>query len=184
MQHDLAGCAPALLVLVGRARLRKRQHLGRHRPELPGVDQLANSHKLRVAGLDYPPEAPREPAALAGYSAVRLFVQRATQIQPGLRLPESSIAAIVRICQHVAGMPLAIELAAASVRTLPIAEIERQISANIDALTTIYHDMPEQHRSMRAVFEHSCCARPPASPFRERQRFRTRSVEASNGKLA
>jgi WD40 repeat protein/predicted ATPase/DNA-binding XRE family transcriptional regulator len=114
-----------------------------------------------VQGLAYPPEDPQGSAAtqsladLNQYSAVQLFVQRATQVQPGLSLGESTFAAIVHLCQHVAGMPLAIELAAAGVRALPIATIERQIRANLDMLSTTFRDVPARHRSMRAVFNHS-----------------------------
>ena len=114
-----------------------------------------------VQGLAYPPEDPHGSAAtlsladLNQYSAVRLFVQRATQVQPGLSLAESTLTTIVRICQHVSGMPLAIELAAAGVRTLPIATIEWQIRTNLDMLSTTFRDVPARHRSMRAVFDHS-----------------------------
>ncbi len=114
-----------------------------------------------VSGLAYPSEDVPELATLqhladlGDYSAVQLFVQRATQIQPGLALPDVVLTAIVRICQHVAGMPLAIELAAAGVRMIPIAEIERQIRANVNMLATTHRDVPVRHRSMRAVFDHS-----------------------------
>ena len=60
-------------------------------------------------------------AILAG---APLFVQRARQVQPELSLSEATLTTIVRICQHVAGMPLAIELVAAGLRMLPLAEIE------------------------------------------------------------
>src|SRR5262249_54438152 len=99
-----------------------------------------------VGGLAYPPQEPRASGAplplvdLPRYSAVELFVQRATQVQPDLALDEATLTTIVRICQHLAGMPLAIELAAASVRTLSLAEIERQIGANLDVLATTLRD--------------------------------------------
>jgi predicted ATPase/tetratricopeptide (TPR) repeat protein len=114
-----------------------------------------------VAGLDYPPEA--SPGSMpaqhladpAGYSAIQLFVQRARQIQPSFSLSEPTLATIVQICQQVAGMPLAIELAAAGLRTLPVAMIERQIRTNLDVLATTGRDVPARHRSLRAVFDHS-----------------------------
>jgi len=114
-----------------------------------------------VGGLAYPLEDPhgsapsQSQAQLADYSAVQLFVQRATQVQPALALDATTLLTIVHICQHVAGMPLAIELAAAGARTLPLAEIERQIGANLDALVTTMRDVPPRHRSVRAVFDHS-----------------------------
>jgi predicted ATPase len=116
---------------------------------------------LDVDGLAYPSNDPHEAAVpqrladLTAYSAVQLFVQRARQVQPGLHLSFPTLTTIVRICQHVAGMPLAIELAAAGVRTLPLTAIERQIRANLDVLATTHRDVPLRHRSMRAVFDHS-----------------------------
>jgi predicted ATPase len=86
---------------------------------------------FNVEGLSYPPGdwsgsgASRSLADLADYGAVQLFVQRALQVQPGFPFSETTLTAIVHICQHVAGMPLAIELAAAGVRLLPISELER-----------------------------------------------------------
>jgi tetratricopeptide (TPR) repeat protein len=52
-------------------------------------------------------------------------------------------------------MPLAIELAASWVRTLSIAEIAAEIEYSLDFLSTSARDVPERHRSMRAVFDHS-----------------------------
>ena len=52
-------------------------------------------------------------------------------------------------------MPLAIELAAAWVRVLSLPEIVREIRKNLDFLTTPLRDVPERHRSLRAVFHHS-----------------------------
>jgi predicted ATPase len=113
-----------------------------------------------VEGLSYP-LTPREtvalqsPETLTNFSAVTLFVQRALQVQPELTLSESTLSTIVKICHHVSGLPLAIELAAATLRTLPLAEIERQILANLDALTTSLRGVPPRHRSLRATFDHS-----------------------------
>jgi predicted ATPase len=89
-----------------------------------------------VEGLTYPSDKDTQSptptlAALTEYSAVQLFVQRATQVQPGLALSAEMLATMARICQHVAGAPLAIELAAASLRMVPIGEVERQIHANL-----------------------------------------------------
>jgi predicted ATPase/transcriptional regulator with XRE-family HTH domain len=121
-----------------------------------------------VEGLSYPSEtrhkstghgAGRQPFAdlvdLADYSAMQLFVQRATQVQPGLPLTESNLSTIARISRHVAGMPLALELAAAGVRTLTIDTIEEQIRTNLDVLATTLRDVPARHRSLRATFDHS-----------------------------
>jgi predicted ATPase/transcriptional regulator with XRE-family HTH domain len=113
-----------------------------------------------VEGLSYPTNSngvvtQRSLEELADYSAIHLFVQRAQQVQPELTLSEANLSIIVKICQLVAGLPLAIELAAASLRTLPLSEVERQIISSLDALTTSLRDVPLRHRSLRAVFDHS-----------------------------
>jgi WD40 repeat protein/predicted ATPase/transcriptional regulator with XRE-family HTH domain len=114
-----------------------------------------------VEGLTYPvfsgpaAEMPSHLVELTGYSAVQLFVQRARQIQPRLELSAATLAAIARICEQVAGVPLAIELAARSVRTTSVAEVEQQLRRNLDALTISLRDLPARHRSMRAAFDHS-----------------------------
>jgi predicted ATPase len=109
-----------------------------------------------VRGLAYPAEDLHRSDEtyslenLNDYSAVQLFTQRAAQVQPGFALSEATLTTVVQICQHVAGIPLAIELAAAGVRTMPLAEIEQQIRTSLDVLATTLHNMPTRHRSMRA----------------------------------
>jgi predicted ATPase/transcriptional regulator with XRE-family HTH domain len=92
---------------------------------------------------------------LAEYGAVKLFVQRATQVQPRFSLSEVTLKSIIPMSQQLAGMPLAIELAAAAVRTLSIEMIAQQIRENLNGLSTTLRDIPERHRSMRAAFDHS-----------------------------
>lgn len=114
-----------------------------------------------VDGLAYPtsdsegPAGVRLPNDLLGYSAVQLFVERASQVQPRLSFTDEALEIVGRICQQVAGMPLAIEISAASTRSLSLTAIERQIRANVDELTTTLRDVPARHRSLRAVFDHS-----------------------------
>jgi tetratricopeptide (TPR) repeat protein len=62
---------------------------------------------------------------------------------------------VVRICQMVEGMPLAIELAAAWVPLLSCSEIAREIERGLDFLATSMRDVPERQRSLRAAFDHS-----------------------------
>jgi predicted ATPase/DNA-binding XRE family transcriptional regulator len=113
-----------------------------------------------VEGLSYPTNvtetsAPRSLEALRDYAAITLFVQRALQVQPELTYSEATLSIIVNVCQHVAGLPLAIELAAASLRTSTLAVVERQILSNLTALSTTLRDVPPRHRSLRATFDHS-----------------------------
>jgi predicted ATPase/class 3 adenylate cyclase/tetratricopeptide (TPR) repeat protein len=87
--------------------------------------------------------------------AVRLFVERARQVDPGFELTDEEHAHVARICRLVGGMPLGIELAAAWVSVLPPAEIADEIERTIGFLETSMRDVPERHRSLRAAFDHS-----------------------------
>jgi predicted ATPase/class 3 adenylate cyclase len=65
---------------------------------------------------------------LARYDAVRLFVERASASQPTFHLSEASASAVAEICSRLDGMPLAIELAAARIRSFS----PQQIADNLD----------------------------------------------------
>jgi tetratricopeptide (TPR) repeat protein len=89
------------------------------------------------------------------YSAVALFVQSARRAKAGFVLRAEERPAVARICRLVEGMPLAIELAAAWAHVLSCREIAQEIERNLDFLAASTRDLPERHRSMRAVFDHS-----------------------------
>lgn len=103
-----------------------------------------------VQGLQFRPNE----RDIADNDAVRLFIQRAEQRSGNLDL-NRDLPAIQRICELVEGMPLALELAAQWVHTLPCDEIATQIQANLDFLQARQHDLSERHSSMRAVFDQS-----------------------------
>ncbi len=90
-----------------------------------------------------------------GASAVRLFVERATQVVPGFALDDAGYSQALRVCRLVDGMPLGIELAATWVSVLSCAEIANEIEGNIDFLATSMRDVPERHRSLRAAIDQS-----------------------------
>lgn len=88
-------------------------------------------------------------------SAVRLFVERARQVDASFAPADDERAHIGRVCGLVRGMPLGIELAAAWVSMLPCAEIADEIERNLGFLETTMSDVPERHRSLRAAFDQS-----------------------------
>lgn len=112
---------------------------------------------LRVAGLTFPATAadpcvtPLERDGCC--SAIELFAQAAHRVQPDFVLTATELPEVTRVCQLVEGMPLAIELAAAWTPTLSCAEIAQEISRDLGFLTTSLQDIPERHRSLRAVFD-------------------------------
>jgi predicted ATPase len=108
---------------------------------------------FEVQGLPLPESA--EANELEANSAAKLFLQRARQARVGFILTPEDRPAILRICQLVEGLPLGIELAAAWVLTLSCQEIAQEIERNLDFLATSTRDIPERHRSLSAVFDHS-----------------------------
>ncbi|MBW7881461.1 MAG: tetratricopeptide repeat protein [Caldilineaceae bacterium] len=127
----------------------------------PGVKVLVTSRAALnlmeawiypVGGLAVPEAA--GPETLAEYEAVQLFLQSARRIKGGFCLDNVG-EHVSRICRLVEGMPLGIELAAAWLNVLSVEQIAAEIDRSLDILTARYQNLPERHRSMRAVFESS-----------------------------
>jgi predicted ATPase/DNA-binding SARP family transcriptional activator len=84
--------------------------------------------------------------------AGELFLERARSARPGASLPVDVVA---RICTRLDGLPLAIELAAARVRSMPVDEIERRLHNRFALLTGGERTAPERHRTLMAVIDWS-----------------------------
>jgi predicted ATPase len=104
----------------------------------PQVKVVASSREsLHVVGeTTYPlstlavpdPKSNSTIATLMHYEAVRLFCDRALAAQPGFKLSDRNAKAVVAICRRLDGIPLALELAAARVRSLSIEAIAERLS--------------------------------------------------------
>ena len=104
----------------------------------------------QVRGLPVPSGSNEED--LEHYGSTRLFVERGRQLRADFSAEEEQ-AEIVRICQLVEGLPLAVEIAASWTRSMPCAVIVSELQRNLDFLTARLADIPERQRSMQAVFE-------------------------------
>ena len=144
--EQLRDAAGVLAELLGRA---------------PGVQVLGTSRRrlglgvewlVEVPGLPYPPL--RADAEAGGYPAVQLFEDRARLLRPGFR-PAADLAAVGRVCRLVAGVPLAIELAARWVRSASPAAIADRLAAGGELLETTAPDVEPRHRSMATVIDWS-----------------------------
>jgi predicted ATPase/DNA-binding CsgD family transcriptional regulator len=91
---------------------------------------------------------------LETYGAIKLFDTCVRRIRGDFSLKDH-LPAVIQICRTVQGMPLAIELAAAWLKTLSVEDVASEIQRNIDFLTTTQRDFEVRHRSIQAVFEHS-----------------------------
>ena len=114
---------------------------------------LQGEQLFRLAGLEY--RAPDLGEGWQAYAAVRLFNEAGRRSLNGFSPGDMEKSAILQICQLVEGMPLGIEMAAAWVDHLSIKEIAAAIQANLGSLATSLRDVPERHRSLWAVFDHS-----------------------------
>lgn len=127
----------------------------------PGLKLLITSRErlnfqgewlVEVGGLPSPP--PAGPKAWDSYPATQLFIQCATAMVADFA-PQPQREAIIQICRLMEGLPLGIQLAAASVRTFTCQQILVAIQHNLDFLSSTMHNLPLRHRSLRAIFEHS-----------------------------
>ena len=95
-----------------------------------------------VPGLAYPQATAADTPT--DYAAVQLFADRARRVRRDFALADE-YARVVRICQLVEGMPLALELAATWTKTLRCERIAAEIEQNLDFLSTRLRDLPERH---------------------------------------
>ncbi len=140
----------------------------------PGVKVLVTSREaLRVSGeyelplnpLPLPESISETNQLLAGneavlenlshFAAVQLFIQRAQAVQPAFKLTHENAAAVAEICRHLDGLPLAIELAAARIKTLTPQTMLRQLDHRLDWLTHGSRDANLWRQTLRGTIEWS-----------------------------
>jgi predicted ATPase len=130
-----------------------------------GIRILASSREpLHVAGeVTYPvPSLPIPDVGasatyehLAKYESVRLFVDRAMAARPSFSLNERTGAAIAEICRRLDGIPLAIELAAARVRSMSLDQIASRLSDRLQLLTHGARTSLPRQQTLRALIDWS-----------------------------
>ncbi|MFK7802119.1 MAG: tetratricopeptide repeat protein [Anaerolineae bacterium] len=131
---DLLSQAPRVSVLIT-----SRERLNLQWEQLYPLDGLMSQGASRGGGSD----------------AADLFLGCVERANPSYQLTPIDQEAINKICQMVAGFPLALELAASWTTVLSVPEIAAEISSGMDLLETARADMPERHRSLRAVCAYS-----------------------------
>ena len=92
---------------------------------------------------------------LRGFDAVRLFSERAATARPQFGLDEQTGPLVAEICRRLDGLPLAIELAAARTRTLPIQEIARRLDDRFRLLTSGARTAARRQQTLRAAIDWS-----------------------------
>jgi predicted ATPase/class 3 adenylate cyclase len=92
---------------------------------------------------------------VAQVEAVRLFVERAVSAQPGFALTDQNARAVAQICQRLDGIPLALELAAARVRVVPVEQLLGRLSDRFRLLTGGSRTALARHQTLRATVDWS-----------------------------
>lgn len=129
----------------------------------PGISVLATSREgLAVEGERVVPipslGQPRPDAGLAAAAeadAVRLFVDRAAAADPDFALDEANCHDVARVCSRLDGVPLAIELAAARVRSMTPAELADGLDRRFATLAGGRRRAVERHQTLRAAIDWS-----------------------------
>jgi predicted ATPase/DNA-binding CsgD family transcriptional regulator len=142
------------------------------RQRCPGVSILTTSREpLGISGemvWAVPPLSLSEPRpwrspanqheSLAVYQqseAIQLFLARATAVSPMFTLTDQNGPWIADICRRLDGLPLAIELAAARVRTLSVQQIAHRLDGRFQLLTNRLRTAPARHQTLTATLDWS-----------------------------
>lgn len=134
---EILGCAPQVKIMVT-----SRERLNY---------QVACI--FEIGGLTYPNASDEFHAE--EYPAVRLFLNRALHRPGQTTVHTKDLQEVVKICKLLEGLPLAVELAAASVHKYGYSQIATEIQNNLALLKTSMLDVPERHRSMHAAINQS-----------------------------
>jgi len=133
--------------------------------QCPGVQILASSREAlgiggeqvyRVPSMSVPDQKqPMSPAAVSEFEAVQLFAERAVLACPDFQISEKNASALVSICRRLDGIPLAIELAAARLRSFTVAEIDARLDQRFRLLTGGSRTALPRQRTLRALIDWS-----------------------------
>ena len=135
---DLLFAAPGLKILVT-----SRERLA-----------LSFEHTYMVPTLpDTCAEGPHDEEDLP--PAMQLFVQRAKAIQPHFTIHAQNRDTILKICQRLEGLPLAIELAAGQINLFSPAMLLEKLEHSLDVLRANFRDIPDRQKTMRNTIEWS-----------------------------
>ncbi|HXJ64540.1 MAG TPA: BTAD domain-containing putative transcriptional regulator [Actinomycetota bacterium] len=111
---------------------------------------------LPIDPLEMPePDADVGPVGAVDSPAVMLFTDRATAVLPGFVVDESNVRDVVAICRALDGMPLAIELAAARLRSLTVDQVAGRLDDRFRLLGVGGGAALPRHQTLRAVVDWS-----------------------------
>jgi predicted ATPase/class 3 adenylate cyclase len=139
MAELAAHCPHIKIVTTSRVPLRVRGE-----KEFP-VPPLSLPNPQRLPSLEH----------LTQYEAVRLFIERATDVKPDFEVTNDSAPAVVEICVRLDGLPLAIELAAARIRLFPPQALLSRLSSRLKLLTGGARNTSARQQTLRGAIDWS-----------------------------
>ena len=174
-EHLVAACAALASTLLQRC---------------PNLQILATSREVLgisgectylVPSMSFPePDQAIPPTDLRKFEAVDLFIRRAKAAFPSFELNEQTACAVVQICRHLDGIPLALELAAARIKVMDIEEIAGELDDRLRLLRGGDRTAPARLQTMRASIDWSY----QRLSEQEKNLFRQVSVFAGSWSLA
>src|SRR5207248_2101605 len=106
-----------------------------------------------------PPDHVSDADYVSQFPAIRLFVERAQTINPTFQITEHNAATIAHICARLDGLPLAIELAAARTKVLPLSMILRRLAGgtgqSLTFLRSTAHNVLQRHQTLHDMLHWS-----------------------------
>jgi len=148
-EHLIGGCAKAADVLLRRC---PKLHVIATSREPLGI---GGETIYRVPSLSMPEPGDSDLAVAAACDAVALFSSRARAQGAGLLLSAATTPLVVSVCRRLDGMPLAIELAAARLRSMSLAELAGRLSQRFQLLTGGSRAALERQQTLRAAIDWS-----------------------------
>jgi len=117
---------------------------------------IAGEHLYSVPPLPVPDqETTLAPGLVQGFPGVALLVDRAAAVVPGFQVNAENQDDVIRLCQRLEGIPLAIELAAVRLRVLTVAELADRLDDRFQILTRGNRTGPERHQTLQATIDYS-----------------------------
>ena len=149
-EHLIDGCAQLVDTLIR---------------QCPNLTVLATSREAlgiggeqtyRVPSLSLPdPRQAHTPVSVAPFEAVQLFIDRAVRVRADFEVTDQNASTLASICNRLDGMPLAIELAAARVRSLSVEEINSKLDQRFRLLTGGSRTALPRQQTLRALIDWS-----------------------------
>ena len=148
--HLLASCPNLRIIATSRERL-----------------AITGEVVYRVPSLAVPPQGVDVDRSL-GYDAIRLFVERAQLSDTAFQLVEANVSDVISVCRHLDGIPLAIELAAARVRSMSPQQIDARLGERFRLLTGVDRSSDDRHQTLWSTIEwsHDLLEQPERIVFR------------------